>query len=93
MKTTIYQQAKMELKEIAKNAKIQFQEDKPAQRMIINDNFVNNISFGLKNYFGDMLYISNIEEIKEFIEKPHNRNKKLYELVNHLINIEPIKIL
>jgi hypothetical protein len=61
--------------------------------MIINDNLVNNISFGLKNYFGDMLYVSNIEEIKEFIEKPHNRNKKLYELVNHLINIEPIKIL
>jgi len=61
--------------------------------MIINDNFVNNISFGLKNYFGDMIYTSSIEEIKEFIEKPHNRNKKLYELVNHLINIEPIKIL
>lgn len=61
--------------------------------MIINDNFVSNISFGLKNYFGDMLYISNIEEIKDFVEKSHNRNKKLYELVNHLINIEPIKIL
>lgn len=61
--------------------------------MIITNNLVNNISFGIKNYFGDMLYIQNIEEIQDFIEKPHNKNKKLHELVNHLISIEPIKIL
>jgi len=61
--------------------------------MIIQDGLVNNISFGLKNSFGDMLYINNQEEIKDFIEKPHNRNKKLHELVNYLINIEPVRIL
>lgn len=61
--------------------------------MIIQDNLVNNISFGLKNSFGDMLYINNQEEIMDFIEKPHNRNKKLHELVNYLINIEPVRIL
>lgn len=61
--------------------------------MIIQDNLVNNISFGLKNNFGDMLYINNQEEIIEFIEKSHNRNKKLHELVNYLINIEPVRIL
>lgn len=61
--------------------------------MVINDNFVSNISFGLKNYFGDMLYISDVRDIQDFIEKDHNKNKKLHELANHLINIEPIKIL
>jgi len=34
------------LKEIAKNAKIQFQKDKPAQRMIINDT----VDFICKDY-------------------------------------------
>lgn len=61
--------------------------------MVIQDNLVCNISFGLKNSFGDMLYINGEEDIKDFVEKPHNRNKKLHELVNHLINIEPVRIL
>ena len=43
---TNYQQAKKELKEIAKNAKIQFPKDKPAQRMIINDT----VDFICKDY-------------------------------------------
>ena len=46
MKATTYQQAKKELKEIAKNAKIQFPKDKPAQRMIINDT----VDFICKDY-------------------------------------------
>lgn len=37
MKTTIYQQAKNELRQIAKEAKRQYQGDKPAIRQIIND--------------------------------------------------------
>jgi hypothetical protein len=61
--------------------------------MIIQDNLVCNISFGLKNNFGDMLYINGDDDIRDFIEKPHNRNKKLHELVNYLINIEPVRIL
>ena len=56
MKTTNYQQAKMELKEIAKNAKIQFQEDKPAQRMIINDNcYFLSRNYNLSNYQKNLL--------------------------------------
>src|SRR5690606_28125438 len=41
--------------------------------MVINDNLVSNISFGLKNYFGDMLYISDVRDIQDFIEKDHNK--------------------
>lgn len=61
--------------------------------MIINKDYVYNISFGLDNPFGDIFFLENsLEEVENFIEKPHNINKKFYELVNHLINIEPIKI-
>ena len=56
MKTTIYQQAKIELKEIAKNAKIQFPKDKPAQRMIINDNcYYLAKDYNLSNYQKNLL--------------------------------------
>lgn len=62
--------------------------------MIINHNLVNNISFGLENYFGDMLYISSkLPEVLDFTSKRHNINKKLYELANHLTNLEPIAVL
>ncbi len=38
MQKTIYQLAKLELTVIAKQAKDRYPSDKPAQRMIINDN-------------------------------------------------------
>ena len=56
MKTTIYQQAKRELKDVALDAKRQFKSDKPAVRQIIND-YVDSLckSLNLSDYQRDLL--------------------------------------
>jgi len=62
--------------------------------MIINNNLLYNISFGLENYFGDLLYLNGrLDSVVDFVTKPHNINKKIYELANHLTNMEPILVL
>ena len=63
--------------------------------MIVQNDLVYNISFGLQqNYFGDLLYLNcTINLVEDFVKKPHNINKTLFELVNHLINTKPMEIL
>lgn len=61
--------------------------------MVINKNLVYNISFGLKNYFGDIFYCNNITLMDKFVNQTSNINKKMYEAVNYLVDIKPMKIL
>lgn len=59
--------------------------------MIIRNNLIYNISFGINNYFGDIICINgNPQKIYPFVREMHNLNKKLYELANYLVTLEPV---
>lgn len=61
--------------------------------MIINNNKVENISFGVnKNFFGDLLYLKSPSvDILNFLKHEDNSNKTFHELINSILDKKPIK--
>lgn len=68
--------------------------DKRNPGVIIENNLVQNLSFGLnKNTFGDFLFFNkeDLLTIENFIYKESSGKKKFHELVEYLVNIKPMK--
>lgn len=59
--------------------------------LIVNNGVAINISYGIPNKYGDVFYVHNrLKEVEKFVNLNHNRNKMTHEIIQHLINIEPI---
>lgn len=61
--------------------------------MIINEDKIENISFGIeKNFFGDLLFLNSLnKDIIDFIKHQDNSNKTFHELINSFLDKKPIK--
>lgn len=57
----------------------------------IDNNKLINIAYGLNPKFNNVIFINNrLKEVEDFVSKKHNSNKNIHEIVQHLINTEPI---
>jgi hypothetical protein len=61
---------------------------------IINENVVNNISFGVENNFINNCYLLNqsINKVFNYCSIEHNKNKMLHEAINHVLEDNFISI-